>query len=407
MIKKIRTTKLKIGMYVHDLDCNWMRHPFAVNQFTISTEKQIKQIKQAQIRELYIDTDKGLDVGSPTPVAAKSKPAEDNKPPASTNRTEEAPTIPLAEELPRANKIKKEATQMISNIMDDARAGKLNKVEHISPIAESMVSSVIRNNEALLGLTRIRKTDKYTFEHSVSVSILLIAFGESLAFDEKDLVQMGIGGLLMDIGKSLTPPQILNKPGKLTDGEFDIMREHVEYGQQILDKMPDVSEIAQNIATEHHERLDGSGYPKKKTADEISFYGQMAAIVDVYDALTVSRAYRKRISPNAALKKLMASGGQFNQELVQQFVHCVGIYPTGSLVSLSNGCFAVILESNKEELLLPKIRIIFDSTKRQFISHRDIDLSNQHEKERLKIIGAVEPEKWHIKPEDFMEHSRH
>jgi len=406
MIKTISIHQLTIGMYVQGLDCSWVNHPFMVNQFVIKSQEQINKIKSAGIRTLSIDTDKGVDVEGVVTAGESEKIAAE--PP---EVVVPAPSVPekssLKEELTRAATVKKEATQLVTKLMGDARLGKRITCHQVLPVVGNMVDSVMSNKDALLGLTRIRKLDKYSFEHSVGVSILLVAFGESIAFCDEDLVQLGIGGFLMDIGKSLAPEKLLNKPGKLSQSEYAVMQQHVEHSQKILLEMPDVSEIVMNIAMEHHERYDGSGYPGKLSGDGISIYGQMAAIVDVYDALTSRRAYSDGMAPHLAMKKLIAAGGQFNQELVLKFIHCVGVYPVGSLVVLSNGLFAVVLEQSKRGQLQPKIRIIFDSTKRQLIEARDLDLSDPDAKESLDIVGGVEPSKWRIKPQDYLDHARY
>jgi len=404
MIKKIPVNKVKVGVYVHNLDCSWMQHPFTVNQFKITHKDQINKIEKSGIKEFYIDTEKGCDVDdNPTAENMEVDPDPES---ISINISSKTQTTSLTNELVRAVKVKEEAIQAVSNIMKDARLGKLVNLNHIESLIENVVSLVLCNKDALLGFMRIRELDKYTFEHAVSASILLVAFGESLALSDDELMQIGIGGLLMDIGKSLIPQEILRKPGELSDDEFGIMRKHVVYGKGLVEQTPNTSEVVMNIISEHHERIDGSGYPAGMQGDDISLYGQMAAIVDVYDALSVNRVYCTGSSPNAALKKLVTSGTEFNQELVQKFIHCIGIYPVGSLVALSNGLFAVVIKSGSKGLLYPAIRIVFDSTKRQFITPQDIDLSDQEEKESVKIVGAVEPDKWRINPADFMEHAK-
>jgi len=385
-------------MHVYDLDCGWIK---------VTQKNQIDKIKKSGVKESHIDTDKGIDVGEEPTVENENIETVDGPESLPPDVRSVAQKQSLTCELLNATKVKKEAIQVVSKIMEDARLGKLIDLDHIEPVVENIVFSALNNKDALLGLMRIRKLDRYTFEHSVGSSILLVAFGESLALDDDELMQVGMGGLLMDIGKSVMPPSILAKPGKLSDAESAIMRKHVAHSEDILGKIPNISDIVMKIAAEHHERTDGSGYPLGKAGEDISLYGQMAAIVDVYDALTVPRVYSKERSPNSALKKLVSNTGGFNQELVQQFIHCVGIYPIGSLVALSNGAFAVVIESGDKGLLYPIIRVIFDSTKRQFITPQDIDLSDQREQEIVRIVGAVEPAKWRIKPTDFMEHAKY
>lgn len=405
MIKQIPASKLIVGMHVHDLDCSWLDHPFVRNNFKVISEEQIQKILDAKIKALYIDTDKGLDTTRP-PKAPNKKPshrdstityfadAQQNEP----RRTS------LKLELSRAANINKAALQAVANILEDAREGRPISLDMANIVVDDMVSSVIRNSDALLGMTCIRKIDNYTLEHSVGVSVLLITFGKYIGLSREELIDIGIGGLLHDIGKALAPPNILNKPGRLNPHEYKIIQKHVDFSHDLAADIAEISETTLQVITEHHERIDGSGYPNQAAGDNISLYGQMAAIADFFDAITTDRVYAEAISQPAALKKLMDWGkAQFNQELVQRFIHCVGIYPIGSLVALSNGCFAVVIESSQKGLLLPKIRIIFDSIKRQFLESRDVDLANQTEDTQLSIVSTVDAKKWRIRPEEYMD----
>lgn len=409
MIKQIPASKLKIGMHVHDLNCSWLNHPFVRNSFKISSEEQIQKILAAKIQELYIDTEKGIDT-----IIPKRHPPKDrqNK---KTNITYIADTqqnepgkIPFYTELSRAANIHKAAIQAIANIFDDIQEGRELSLEMTTLVVDDMVTSVISNSDALLGLSRIRKIDNYTLEHSVGVSVLLITFGKYIGLSREELVDIGIGGLLHDIGKALSPPNILNKPGRLSASEFNIMKKHVSFSHDLALSADNISEVVLHVITEHHERIDGSGYPHQATGSNISLYGQMAAIVDFYDAITTNRVYCEAISQPAALKKLMDWGKEkFNQELVQRFIHCVGIYPIGSLVALSNGNFAVVIESSHKGLLLPKVRIIFDSINRCYLDATDLDLASQSDASPVVIVSTVDARKWRIRPEEFMDYANY
>jgi HD-GYP domain-containing protein (c-di-GMP phosphodiesterase class II) len=407
MIKQIPASKLKVGMHVHDLDCSWLQHPFVRNSFKIISDEQIQQILDAKITKLYIDTEKGFDATTSKKEPPKAKQvAEANVTYIADAQQEESGKTPLNIELKRAANIRKAALQAVANIFEDIREGRPISLDMASMIVDDMVTSVISNSDALLGLTRIRKVDKYTLEHSVGVSILLITFGKYIGLTREELVDIGIGGLLHDIGKALTPPNILNKPGRLSPNEYNIIQKHVGFSQDLASELNDLSEVALQVVTEHHERIDGSGYPHKIIGDNISLYGQMAAIVDFYDAITTDRVYCEAISQSAALKKLIDWGKeQFNQELVQRFIHCIGIYPIGLLVALSNGEFAVVIESSQQGLLLPKVRIIFNSVERRYIEVRDLDLANQPDSNPITIVSTVDAKKWRIRPEEFMDYA--
>ena len=404
MTKQIPLSQLIVGMYIHDLNCSWMKHPFAVNRFLLQSQDQLNKIEQTGVKEVVIDTDKGLDVGGDEKAPIPLKAAEVATAAAFTESDTDT-QISLKDELPRAAKVKKEAIKVMTVVMEEIRIGNPVVIDRLSPVVEEMVTSIINNSDALLGLMQIRKVDRYTFEHSIGVSVLLITFGHSLALDRGILKQLGMGGLLLDLGKMMSPPAILNKPGKLSDSEFAIMQEHVHSTLKILSTYAEIPDTAKQMAAEHHERMDGSGYPRQLMGDEISFYGQMAAIADVFDAITSNRVYRKGISPHTILKKLALDKKKFNPELVHQFVHCLGVYPIGTLVALSNGKLAVVCEASKRGLISPKIRIIFDTTKRQLLTPVDIDLATNESK--IKIVGAVEAEKWRLRPEEFLDHAKH
>ena len=211
-------------------------------------------------------------------------------------------------------------------------------MEKVEPLVEKMVDSIFRHQDALIPLARLKTHDEYTFQHSVSVCALMVAFARGLKLSREVIKEIAIGALLHDVGKAKVPDDILNKPGKLTDGEFDKMKSHVVQSKIILHNTPGISEIALDVAAQHHERFDGTGYPNKLKGQEISFYGQMGAIVDVYDAITSNRVYHKGMAPTDALKKLLEwSKFHFNPELVQSFIRTIGIYPSGSLVRLESG----------------------------------------------------------------------
>ena len=405
MIKEVPVNQLRTGMYVHNLECRWLDHPFATNRFKLKSSKDLAEIQRLGVTSVHIDTDKGLDVQMNT-VPDETKPSEAVTTTSTTIEEKASPPVPLENELFRANRVMKEATDVITDVMEDVRIGKQIEVERVTPIVENMVTSLFNNDGALLGLTRIRRMDRYTFEHSVSVAVHLTAFGKQLGLEQEELVQLGVGGLLHDIGKIKTPPQILNKPGKLTDDEFTIMRQHAVHSREILKETPGISDTSLSIAAEHHERFDGTGYPLKKAGDDICFFGQMAAIVDVYDALTAERVYKKGMSPHAALKLLTEGRNKhFNADLVYNFIHCVGVYPIGTLVQLSDGRLAVVLEHSEQGPLYPRIRIMFDVIKRRFLTPKDVDLSKKNGS-GVAIVGAQDAAKWRITPDTYLDHAK-
>ncbi len=392
MIKKIQVTQLRKNMFINDLQCSWLDHPFSVNQFTITSETDIREIITAGIKEVEIDTSKGLDIfvekRQPENILLRTTVDENLSKPVKNKK------ISVEKELQQARIAFAEAGHVITDMMADVKMGKQVEMELVNPVINSMSNSILRNQNALLGLSRIRIMDKYTFDNSVSIAVLMMSFAKSMGMKKNIITEVGIGGLLHDIGKTLTPVEILNKPGKLTDEEFVIMRRHVVDSKLILEKTKGLSQIALDVAAQHHERYDGTGYPNGLKGDEISLYGQMSAIVDVYDAITANRCYHKGEEPSVVLKLLMKwSKTHFNPDLVQKFIQSVGIYPAGSLVLLNNHHLAKVLEVDSN-MLKPTVEIFLDTKKRAYITPEVVNLT---ETQKLKIISAESYEKWNIK----------
>ncbi|MGZ5199229.1 MAG: HD-GYP domain-containing protein [Telluria sp.] len=402
MLKKVDSSQLRVGMYIHDLDCSWIEHPFVRNRFLLTTDDEIRKIRTAKIRGVVIDCSKGLDVtDAPTLAEARDQTETELQDLlASGNpRSVQAPVrSSMAEELQRAASIRRQAAGLVREVMQDARLGKAIELERVTPVVENITASILRNPGALLGLLRIKGKDDYTFLHSVSVCTLLVAFCRSRNMSDEMTYQAGLGGLLHDTGKALVPDHILNKPGRLTDEEFEIIKRHPQDGYDLLLKTPGIGPIPLDITLHHHERRDGSGYPDKLGASDISELAQMAAIVDVYDAITADRVYHKGMPAAEALRKIYEwSKFHFNPVLAQEFVRCVGIYPVGTLVMLESGRLAVVVEPHESSLLTPKVNVFYDSRNQSYIRAQTIDLARED-----KIVRHELPEKWKVDPVQYM-----
>ena len=404
MKKKIGIEQLQPGMYIADLNCGWLDHGFLRSRFLLEDIAQLGKIRQLGIRELYIDTDKGLDVTlAPTASEVEAALEQGLAELAATADTDENRPTPLASERLVARRIQNEAIGLVSGLMDDARSGRSIELEHMCPLVDQMIDSIARNQDALLSLTRIRRVGRYTFEHSVNVAVLMLSLARSLGLDRAQTQDIGLGALLHDLGKILVPTAILNKPAQLTDEEFGLMRAHVGHTCEILADIPGLSPTALAVAAEHHERIDGSGYPQRKVGDQITLYGQMAAIVDVYDAITSDRVYHKALDPHRALSKMLEwSSHHFDATLVQRFIRCVGIYPIGTLVRLRSGRLGVVVESGGQGPFQPIVRIVMDANRRCFLKVEDLDLSRLGKGSEERIIGAESPHTWGIKTDELL-----
>ncbi len=395
MIKQIRTDQLKPGMYIHDLNCGWLDHPFISNAFHVRDQATVEKIYDLGIREVYIDTLKGADVWEARTQQEVSADLDRRLQEIAEKQPEKPITAELKDEVARARRLHGEANKIVRNMMDDIRLGQQIQVDRVEPLVEGMVDSIFRNQDALLPLARLKNHDDYTFEHSVSVCALLVAFGRGMKFSREVIKEVAIGGLLHDVGKAKIPDSILNKPAKLTDDEFARMQGHVAQGVVLLQATPGISKIALEVTGQHHERFDGTGYPRKLAGEKISLYGQMAAIVDVYDAISSERVYHKGMSPTQALKKLLEwSEHHFDPKLVQAFIRAIGIYPTGTLVQLDSKRLGVVIEQNEGNLLEPVVRVFYHGGQRHYIPPEIVDLAKVQD----RIASFENYEKWNIDP---------
>lgn len=404
MIKKIPVERLKPGMFVHDLDCGWFGHPFFSSRFEVDGDRTIAKIVQAGIREVYIDTSKGLDAADALTEAEVREEIHASIQAVAEDKTETARAVPAAEEMAAAQAVYRDAQQIAHGFMEDVRLGRQIEVEKVGRVVGRMVDSIFRNQDVLLSLGRLRQKDEYTFQHSVGVCVLMVSFSKEMGFDRKTIDEIGVGALLHDVGKMRVPLDILNKPGRLTEEEFEVVKGHVAESDRILSETPGIGQAAVRVAGEHHERYDGSGYPRKLAGEGISIYGQMAAIVDVYDAITSDRVYHKGMEPTAALEKVIEwSRFHFKEDLARKFVQTVGIYPVGSLVRLESGLLGIVVAQGPKGLLYPLVRAVYDSRKERFIPPRDVDLSLLADKGKAeRIVGHESPKDWNIDPQRFL-----
>jgi len=388
MRKKISATDLCLGMYVDKLEGNWLKHPFWRTAFNLIDPRDLQAIRNAGIKEVWIDTAKGRDVEekieqtdievtSPEPEVATSKPVEIEH-------------IPLEDELELARETLNRAREATISMFQEARMGHSIKIAEAAPLVEEISQSVARNPGAMLSLTRLKNKDDYTYLHSVAVCALMIALGKQLNY-EGNLQSLGIAGLLHDVGKMAIPEEVLNKPGSLTDEEFAIVKAHPKLGWDMLKASFDVDEIALDVCLHHHERVDGRGYPDNLADSDISLVAKMGAVCDVYDAITSDRCYKKGWEPAEALKKMTEwKDGHFDEAVFLAFVKTIGIYPTGTLLKLKSGRLAVVTEQSSKTLLTPKIKVFFSCNSSAPIPPKVVDLARSGE----TIDSIEQPETW-------------
>lgn len=397
MIKKINSTELQVGMFIHELHCSWIDHPFMKNQFLISSNDEIKKVKNANIKLVSIDISKGKDIdlpeAKPEPIVAEPVQAETPEtPPKATKQSLEA-------RVGQAKNLVNKASSVVTDIMADVRSGKKIDMEVSGQVVSSITRMLSKDTHTLLGVSRLKTKDEYTFIHSVSVSALMASFASGLGYSEKEIDEIALGGLLHDIGKALTPNEILNKPGRLTDDEFVIMRQHAIDQQNDLLLGYGLPQLALDVITMHHERPDGKGYPLGLKEEQISEAGKMSAIVDIYDALTSVRVYKDAWEPTVALKNMLSwCPNQLNRVLMEKFIKVLGIYPVGSLVELESGKVALVTEQG-EDLLRPMLKVIYDAKNLCYVAVQELDLLKE---KREKILQTISPTKYKIDVATFI-----
>lgn len=394
MIKLIPTEKLQLGMFIHDLNCDWMDHNFVRNRFAVKTEEIALKVRALGVKEIYIDTERGLDIDAGPNQEAQEHQVDAAPQTLATASAAGMPRVSVQREVERAQKLHGDANRIVRDVMGDVRMGKQIQLEQIEPLVARIVDSIFRRADALMPLARLKEHDEYTFQHSVSVCVLMTSFARALELPREIIHEIAIGALLHDVGKAKVDDEILNKPAKLTDAEFAKMKNHVVQSKIILQATPGISNIALDVAAQHHERFDGTGYPNKLKGEEISLYGQMGAIVDVYDAITSNRVYHKGMMPTDAMRKLLEwSKFHFKPELVAAFIRAVGIYPTGSLVRLESRRLAVVQAQNAEKMMQPVVKIVFH-TRGYYLTPEIVDLRRSQD----RIVGHEDFAAWNIDP---------
>lgn len=406
MERKVNVAFLKTGMYVSNLDRPWIDTPFLLEGFLIDNEEDLNVLNQYCIY-VYIDPERGLSAEEYIEEAPRLKTnaylerfLQDNKKKVSYENKSST-----KDELPAAKTALEDASNQVAHIMENVKEGKNLDIDAVKGVVEPILDSIIRNSEAYMWLSMMQKKSAYTYSHSVDNCALAIAFGRYMGLPKKDLRTLAIGLLMMDMGNVKVPEGILNKAGRLTEPEYRIVKKHVGHGVEILKSTKGMNEDVINISLTHHERFDGSGYPNALQGSQIPVYGRMAAIIDCYDAMTSHRPFSAAKSPYVALQNIYNwRGSAFQPELVEQFLQCIGVYPTGSLVEMTNGQVGIVLEQNLTQRMRPKIMIILNESKENLMEYKIVDLSEQFEDESnlpLNIHRGLDPGVYDIDPTEY------
>jgi putative nucleotidyltransferase with HDIG domain len=390
VLKRIPVADACVGMFVHELCGSWMDHSFWKIKFLLDNDKDLQRLQDSAIRELWIDTAKGLDAPGGDSHAMVDAAAD-----ALLLTAEHDPRVnrpQLGDEMGRALKLSVRSKERLVHLFAGMRSGQPINSAQLGAQVEEIGESLQRHPHALISLARLRSAHEYAYMHALAVSALMIALARQLAMSEAQVHEAGVAGLLHDIGEALMPSELLNAPGKLSRIDSTLLRDHPSLGAEMLQHQG-LSAAQVDVCLHHHEKPDGSGYPDGLVGEQISVLARMCAVCDVYDALTSDRPYQKGLDPAEALRKMAEwCPAQFDEKVFRAFVKTLGIYPTGALVRLASGKLGVVLEQNEHSLLTPKVKVFFSAKSKAPIEQEIIDLSKLLGREH--IVGREPQEDW-------------
>jgi HD-GYP domain-containing protein (c-di-GMP phosphodiesterase class II) len=401
-IVAVAAERLRTGHYVSRLDRPWTDTPFLFQGFVIESDEQLATLRQL-CKVVYVEVSRAEadELGRPTHA---DKPGGERKPPdrpdllteltidpgAFVAETPVRDPTPFTTELTLAAATFGDAQRVVGNIFDNLRRGGSLDVPNLQTVVGSMVDSVFRNRDAMGWLARMKSADDYLYNHSLAASVWALTFGRHLGLDRDTLSAIGTGAMLLDVGKTRLPPELLKKPGKPSAEEWQLIRQHVGQGLELLAGTPGLDQRALTMVATHHERFDGSGYPDTLKGDDIPLLGRIAGIVDSYDAMIADRCYAQPRSAYEAVRELKQLGGTaFSGQMVELFIQAVGVFPTGTLVELNTGEVGVVIGQNRFRRLRPEVMLILDTHKKVRSEFTTVDLLTCKENSKSK-----EPELW-------------
>ena len=377
MLRKIPVTQLALGMHIHKFCRPRNNDPFWLAQVesVLHDPDVLARIQRSDTREVWIDTRQGKAPGSSV-----------------VSMNEDTAPTSLEKELHRARLICGRAKQAVMTMFAEAKMGRAMDMANVGLMVEEISSSILRHPHALISLSRLKNSDEYTYMHSVAVCALMVALARRMGLSEEQVRDAGVAGLMHDVGKMLMDPDILNKPGRLTDEEFMAIKAHPEAGLKILQRNHEVITAVLDVCLHHHEKFDGSGYPHGLAGEQISLMARIGAVCDVYDAVTSDRPYKKAWEAAQAIREMASWKGHFDERIFQHFVKTVGIYPVGALVRLESERLAVVVEQGEHSLLMPKVKVLMSVRTRKPIEPRIIQLGKSMEAD--SIVRIESPADW-------------
>jgi len=411
-MKKVSVIHLERGMYVAELDRPWIetgfREPFVLQGFTIESEKDLQSVKTA-CRYVYIDPSRGRDtkfhieeVKDPSrwsDTSAENLLSADLPPPAYEDR------VKAEDEREVAREIMRDTGKVFKTLLKRTRAGRSIDIQIVRQTVTKLVGSIVRNPDAMMWLIKMKHRDRYSYAHSMTVCVLALAVGRHLGIPQSQLNILGAAALLQDVGRTKLPETLVTKPGKYSQREYELSKMHVAASVDLLREKTEASEALLDIVMEHHERFDGSGYPKELKGNTIGLLSTISGIVDTYAAMTSARPYRPAMTSFEALMSLYdMRSKQFPAAMVEHFIQCIGIFSIGSFVLLDTHEVGIVVARNRIKQLTPRVMIVLDSEGNRSNKPITVDLAKQHLEEGgelRQIVKVVNPKDYDLDPREF------
>lgn len=393
--RQVPIGELQFGMYVAELDRPWTDTPFVFQGFHLRTDEQLETLKKF-CKHVFVDLERSERADRPS--------APPRFPVRGANAYPEK--VPVEAEVKPASEVYAGAAEVVASLLQGVEtSGTILDSRQVKECVARLAESVVRNPDALLLVSRLRQQNIATLARALQVSVYMIVFARFLGLAREELELLGLLGLLQDVGKTRLPRAILEKNGPLTPEEAEIARKHVELSARILGATPGLPESLSELALLHHERQDGSGYPRKLRGDEIGLHGSIAAIADTFDALTAVRPYAQPLSPSKALSFLYKERGTgYHADLVEQFIQCVGVFPVGAVVELNTGEHGIVISQNLVRRLKPKVMVVLDAQGHPVRPHKVLDLDKDPKAgpdEPYRIRRTLEQSRLQVDPREL------
>lgn len=402
MLKRIEAAEVQLGMFIHKLEGSWFKHPFWKSRFLLEDQDTLENLRYSDVDGVIIDTDKGADVApavrrfvtdsagaaaapAPRPLARPARPIPAAGPQPfdlrSTGRTG------MPREFGNAARIADRGKKLVSRVFLEMRLGKTIKAKNIEPVIEDIFASVQRNPHAFNGLMRCKRDNEYIYRHAIAVSALMISLGRTLKFPPDRIREAGTAGLLMDVGIGHLPVDLTQMGGDYRNLDKRILEQHVHLGHQFLSAGGGISDAVLAVCLNHHERIDGSGYPRGMKGPEIDILSRMAAICDFYDSLVSDSAEGSGMNPASALQQMEVMTGWFDPDILKAFVETMGIHPIGSVVKLGSGRLAMVVDQDPSDYARPKVRCFYSIATGRFVQPTDIALAHCYGEDEIEGLA--------------------